>query len=171
MVVSAITALAHPAHAAECRNATIEICFRPGLLSCVDKIASALGNAKRSVLLMAYAFTSAPVAKAIAEAKKRKITVRAVLDKSNRSDKYSASDFLLNADVPVRIDGGVAISHNKVIVIDGDLVITGSYNFTRAAEERNAENVVFIRDRCTARQYEQNFETRWEVSAPYKGRQ
>jgi phosphatidylserine/phosphatidylglycerophosphate/cardiolipin synthase-like enzyme len=120
---------------------------------------------------MAYAFTSAPVAEAIVEVRKRKIPVRAVLDKSNRSDKYSASDFLSNAGVPVRIDGGVAISHNKVIVIDSEIVITGSYNFTRAAEERNAENVVFIRDRCTARQYEENFEARWKLSAPYKGRQ
>ncbi len=51
------------------------------------------------------------------------------------------------------IDTEHALAHNKVILIDGDTVITGSFNFSRAAEERNAENLLVIRDQELAEKY------------------
>jgi phosphatidylserine/phosphatidylglycerophosphate/cardiolipin synthase-like enzyme len=86
------------------------------------------------------------------------------------SDKYSSADFLANQGVPTMIDATHAIAHNKVIVIDGEVVITGSFNFTKAAQEKNAENLLIIRDQAVAAQYTQNWETHRQHSQPYVGR-
>lgn len=64
-----------------------------------------------------------------------------ILDKSQRTEKYSSVDFLANNGIPAKIDAAHAIAHNKVIIIDGETAITGSFNFTKAAEEKNAENL------------------------------
>ena len=90
--------------------------------------------------MQAYSFTSAPIAKALVDAHKRGVKVLAVLDKSNETDKYSAATFLSDAGMPPLIDNQHAIAHNKVMVIDSTTLLTGSFNFTKAAEEKNAEN-------------------------------
>jgi phosphatidylserine/phosphatidylglycerophosphate/cardiolipin synthase-like enzyme len=98
------------------------------------------------VLVQAYSFTSAPIAKALLDAHKRGVQVQVILDKSQRTEKYSSADFLANQGVLTMIDATHAIAHNKVIVIDGETVLTGSFNFTKAAQEKNAENLLIIRD-------------------------
>jgi phosphatidylserine/phosphatidylglycerophosphate/cardiolipin synthase-like enzyme len=130
----------------------------------------ALGNAKRTILVQAYSFTSAPIAKALLDAHKRGVQVQVILDKSQRTEKYSSADFLANQGVSTMIDANHAIAHNKVIVIDGELVITGSFNFTKAAQEKNAENLLIIRDPVLAAQYAQNWGTHQQHSQPYVGR-
>jgi phosphatidylserine/phosphatidylglycerophosphate/cardiolipin synthase-like enzyme len=117
---------------------------------------NAVGDAKRTILAQAYSFTSAPIAKALLDARKRGVQVQVILDKSQRSDKYSSTDFLSNRGVPVVIDANHAIAHNKIIVIDDELVLTGSFNFTKAAQQKNAENLLIIRDPALAAQYTQN---------------
>ena len=67
------------------------------------------------------------------------------MDKSNQTDKYSAATFLENAGIPVLIDAEHAIAHNKVIVIDDSPVLTGSFNFSKAAKEKNAENLLVLK--------------------------
>jgi phosphatidylserine/phosphatidylglycerophosphate/cardiolipin synthase-like enzyme len=93
-----------------------------------------------------------------------------LLPYSQRTEKYSSADFLANQGVPTMIDANHAISHNKVIIIDGELVITGSFNFTKAAQEKNAENVLIIRDKALAAQYTQNWDTHRRYRQPYVGR-
>ncbi len=68
------------------------------------------------------------------------------------------------------IDDKHAIAHNKVMVIDGQTVITGSFNFTRAAEENNAENMLIIRSRELAYTYGATWQRHAEHSSPYQGR-
>ena len=121
-------------------------------------IVDAIGQAKESVYVQAYSFTSAPIAKALLEAHKRGVTVEAVLDKSQRTAQYSGATFLKNEGIPVYIDAAHAIAHNKVMVIDGQTVVTGSFNFTKAAEEKNAENLLIIKDKGLARLYMDNWE-------------
>ena len=96
--------------------------------------------------------------------------VEVILDKSQRTEKYSSADFLANQGVPTLIDANHAISHNKVMVIDGEAVITASFNFTKAAQEKNAENVLIIRDKALAAQYIQNWQAHVQHSQPYVGR-
>jgi phosphatidylserine/phosphatidylglycerophosphate/cardiolipin synthase-like enzyme len=145
------------------------VCFTPGG-HCTDQIIEVLSGAKRSILVQAYSFTSAPIAKALLEAHKRGVRVEALLDKSQRNEKYSSADFLANQGVPTKIDANHAIAHNKVMIIDGEVVITGSFNFTKAAQEKNAENVLIIRDKPLADQYTQNWQLHAQHSQPYTGR-
>jgi len=88
----------------------VEVCFTPGE-DCTDRIVKALGEAKTSIFVQAYNFTSAPIAKALVDAKKRGVHVEAILDKSNRTDKYSAADFLANSGISTLIDAQHAIAH------------------------------------------------------------
>lgn len=137
---------------------------------CTDAIIKELDNAKISILVQAYSFTSAPIAKALLIALKRGVKVEVILDKSQRTEKYSSADFLVNSGIPTKIDGAHAIAHNKVMIIDGENVITGSFNFTRAAEEKNAENLLVIRDKALAQKYTKNWEDHAGHSEIYVGR-
>ena len=100
-----------------------------------------MDGAKESVQVQAYSFTSAPITKALVDAHKRGVKIQVVLDKSQRTERYSSADFLQHAGIATFIDTKHAIAHNKII-IDGATVITGTFNFTQAAEERNAENLL-----------------------------
>lgn len=146
-----------------------QVCFTPGE-ECADLIVSEIGKAKRTVHVQAYSFTSEPIAKALISAKKRGVDVRVILDHSQRTEKYSGADTLANAGIPVFIDDRHAIAHNKVIVLDEETVITGSFNFTKAAQEKNAENVLVLHDRELARKYLENWRAHAEHSKPYEGR-
>jgi len=134
---------------------------------CTDAVVSALGDARKTVLVQAYSFTSAPIAKALVDAKSRGVDVRVILDKSQRTERYSGASFLSNAGIPVFIDAGHRIAHNKVMVIDGQTVITGSFNFTKSAETGNAENVLLILHAPElARKYGEN----WREHLAHSGR-
>ena len=137
---------------------------------CTEAIVKELGQAKSMVLVQAYSFTSAPIAKALLNVHKRGVKVEVILDKSQRTQKYSSATFLFNVGIPVKIDAQHAIAHNKVMIIDGDTVITGSFNFTRAAEENNAENLLVIHDRKLAERYTKNWEEHERHSDVYEGR-
>ena len=119
----------------------LQVCFTPGQ-NCTLKISNTLDKAKKSILVQAYSFTSAPIAKHLIEAKKRGVDVKVILDKSQTSQDYSALRFFINQRIPVWIDYKPAIAHNKIMIIDGIEVITGSFNFTKAAQNKNAENVL-----------------------------
>jgi len=80
-------------------------------------------------------FTSKPIAQALVDAHKRGVHTEIILDKSNIRDKYSAADFTSHMGIPTYIDPVHGIAHNKIIIVDREVVITGSFNFTRAAEE------------------------------------
>lgn len=127
-----------------------------------------LHNAQKEVLVQAYSFTSAPIAQALVEAYKRGVKVIAVLDKSQRSERYTAATFLANAGIPVLIDDKHAIAHNKIVIIDRSVLITGSFNFTKAAEEKNAENMLVIHgNQALIDAYLQNFEAHKAHSVEY----
>jgi phosphatidylserine/phosphatidylglycerophosphate/cardiolipin synthase-like enzyme len=147
----------------------VTVCFTPGG-NCTDLIVTTLSEAKRSILVQACSFTSAPIAKALLEAHKRGVRVEVILDQSNRTDKYSAADFLANQGMPTKIDAAHAISHNKIMIIAGETIITGSFNFTKAAQEKHAENVLIIRDQALAAQDTQTWEAHRQHSQPYVGR-
>jgi phosphatidylserine/phosphatidylglycerophosphate/cardiolipin synthase-like enzyme len=137
---------------------------------CTNAVVEELDNATTSVLVQAYSFTSSPIAKALVDAHKRGVGVRVILDESERTEKYSEADFLHNMGVPTFIDCQHSIAHNKVMVIDGATVITGSFNFTKSAEERNAENLLVIRSPELAKRYADNWTVHLVHSEPYTGR-
>jgi phosphatidylserine/phosphatidylglycerophosphate/cardiolipin synthase-like enzyme len=94
--------------------------------------------------------------------------MQVILDKSERTEKYSSADFLANQGVPIMIDAEHIIAHSKIIIIiDGETIITGSFNFTKAAQEKNAENLLLIRYQALAAQYTQRWEAHRQHSQPY----
>lgn len=151
------------------QNVDWSVCFTPGG-KCTDTIVQEIAAARNSIRVQAYSFTSAVIAKALVAAHRRGVDVKVILDKSQRTAKYSSADFLANAGVPTWIDDCCAIAHNKVIVIDGQTVITGSFNFTKAAQERNAENLLLLRNRALADRYTTNWEKHLITSTLYMKR-
>lgn len=130
----------------------------------------ALKQAKETVLVQAYSFTSAAIAAALVDAHKRGVKIQVLLDRSQRTEKYSSADFVAHAGISTLIDARHAIAHNKVMVIDGRTVITGSFNFTKAAEEQNAENLLLIQDAALSEKYTANWHVHARHSEPYAGR-
>jgi phosphatidylserine/phosphatidylglycerophosphate/cardiolipin synthase-like enzyme len=133
-------------------------------------VMDALNTTKATILVQAYSFTSAPIAKALVEAHARGLDVQVILDRRETGAKYSSADFVAHAGIATLIDGAHAIAHNKVMIIDGETVITGSFNFTTAAERQNAENLLVIHDRTLAARYIENWRTHAAHSARYVGR-
>ena len=133
-------------------------------------VVDALDGAKATVLVQAYSFTSAPIAKALVEAHDRGVHVQVILDRKETGSKYSSADFVAHAGIVTLIDGMHAIAHNKVMIIDGLAVITGSFNFTTAAERQNAENLLVIRDKTLAARYSENWRAHAAHSIRYAGR-
>jgi phosphatidylserine/phosphatidylglycerophosphate/cardiolipin synthase-like enzyme len=131
-------------------------------------VVDALNQATNSVLVQAYSFTSAPIARALVDASHRGTKVQVILDKSQRTEKYSEADFLHHEGIPTLIDDQHAIAHNKIMILDGYLVLTGSFNFTRAAEENNAENLLVINDPILARHYAANWQVHEAHSEVYE---
>lgn len=148
-------------------TAPIEVYFSPKG-GCTDAIVKEIGLAKRELKVQAYSFTSTAIAKAIAEAHDRGVKVAIILDKSQETERYSGATYLVDHQIPTLIDAKHGIAHNKVMVIDGSTVITGSFNFTQAAENSNAENLVVIRDRSVAEKYLANFADHMKHSEPYQ---
>lgn len=137
----------------------IELCFTPPS-GCGTLIAQEIARAKESIYVQAYGLTSGIIVNQLIQAKNRGVKVQVLLDKSNVSDKWSKMMDLVNANVSVRIDKVLGIAHNKVIIIDEQKVITGSFNFTNAADKRNAENVIIINNKSVAKEYLNNWQNR-----------
>lgn len=149
---------------------TIEAYFSPNG-GATEAIVKEINAAKSEILVQAYSFTSKPIAKALVDARKRGIKIEAVLDKSQRNEKYTSADFVAHAGIPTYIDSAHAIAHNKIIIIDRSTLITGSFNFTKAAEEKNAENLLILNgNKPLVERYIRNFEEHKGHSEVYQGR-
>jgi phosphatidylserine/phosphatidylglycerophosphate/cardiolipin synthase-like enzyme len=123
-----------------------EVFFSPsgGVTAAVVK---ELATSKREILVQAYGFTSQPIATALIDSAKRGVKVSVILDRSNLTAVGSMLPLLAKAPITVRIDSNHAIAHNKIILIDGVTLLTGSFNYTNAAERSNAENL-YVRRHC-----------------------
>ena len=125
---------------------------------CTDVVVAELKRARHEVLVLAYSFTSQPIAQALVDAKLRGARVEIVLDHSNENEPHTDLPFFLAQGLTPLIDPHHAIAHNKVMVIDGHTVITGSFNFTNQAEHENAENLLVLKNYPDlARAYRENF--------------
>jgi phosphatidylserine/phosphatidylglycerophosphate/cardiolipin synthase-like enzyme len=148
-------------------DASYQVCFTPAE-NCTSIIVAAIRQAKKEVLVQAYSFTSVQIIKSLIDASRRGVVVKIILDKSQvRTNGFSSAKLLSDYHIPLWIDYSPSIAHNKVMIIDREIVITGSFNFTKAAEERNAENVIIIFDKELAKKYINNWFRRAEVSSVY----
>jgi phosphatidylserine/phosphatidylglycerophosphate/cardiolipin synthase-like enzyme len=137
-------------------TASVEVFFSPNG-GAADAVIREIDGAKSEIRVQAYSFTHAGIAKALADAERRGVNVEVILDKSNRTRHYSAADFVRHAGIPTYIDAKHAIAHNKIMVIDREEVLTGSFNFTKGADEKNAENLLVLHSRDLAKVYLDNW--------------
>ena len=143
-------------------HATYEALFTPG--DAIDaRLAGLIDSARVEVLVNAFSFTSRRIARALAAAHARGVRVEVVADRREALDERgSAVPGLARQGVAVWLDGNFAAAHNKVMIIDAATpeatVVTGSYNYTSAAQSRNAENVLVVRhDPALAAEFRANF--------------
>ncbi len=136
---------------------SVDVLFAPE-----DRVAARLTDlirgASSSIDFLAYTFTADGLADAMLERARTGVRVRGVFERDMAESLGSEFPRLLQAGVEVRVDGNWGLMHHKVLVIDEGTVVTGSYNFTRSAEEGNDETVVLLDDPSIARQYLQEFE-------------
>ncbi len=126
---------------------------------CTQAVVGAIAGARQEVLVQAYEMTSPQIKSALLAAHRRGVRVNAIFDPEAVKESTSMVGELSAGGIPVFIDSfhRPGIAHNKVMVIDRAVVITGSFNFTKAAETRNAENLLVIRDPALAAAYGRNF--------------
>jgi phosphatidylserine/phosphatidylglycerophosphate/cardiolipin synthase-like enzyme len=121
----------------------------------MDKLVKYVGGAKRSVHFIIFTYTDANLAAAMIERAKAGVDVQGVIE--NRGASQGALVPLACAKLPVKVDGNKYTMHHKVIIVDGEFVITGSYNFTKSADVANDDNVLVIHSQAVAALYEQEY--------------
>jgi phosphatidylserine/phosphatidylglycerophosphate/cardiolipin synthase-like enzyme len=135
---------------------------------CTEAVVAEIRSAKRSILVQAYSFTSEAICSALETKHRSGVAVRVIVDRKGNSDgERTQADWLSGQGVEVLTDGQHAIAHNKVMIIDDAVVITGSFNFTAAAEHSNAENLLVIRDPTLAAAYARNWQQHLAHSQPW----
>lgn len=153
-------------HPLSAETAQLKVCFSPGG-NCRSQIIKAVDHAKVSVLVQAYSFTSKDIAGALIRAKQRGVDVRVLADKGQWKARYTQLKNLARSGIAVIADPATGLAHNKVMIIDGTSVITGSYNWSNAAEFRNAENVVLIEDEDVASLFQRQWQRRSQKGKPF----
>lgn len=150
----------------------VQTCFSPKG-RCSAHIMREIELAKRELLIAVYAFTNAELAVAVADAKKRGVTVQVIVDREfDRNNDNSKARYLETQKIPLRRISGISgpvqdkepgLMHQKFAVIDRRLVFTGSYNWTHSAENRNDENLLMFRNAGPlAEEYRRAFLQLWE---------
>jgi len=168
-----LAALAAPASARQADDlAHVEAAFTPGD-DVAGLIARRIALARSSVQVQAYLFTDRAIAKALFAALRRGIEVELIGDAAqHEGGGLPWLEPLHRAGARTYLESGHAASHNKIVIVDARTrhaaVITGSYNFTQAAQSKNAENVVVVSgNRRITDRFTDNFEYHRRQSDPW----
>ncbi len=131
-----------------------------------EHLVDLINGAQKSVHFLAYSFTANDLSQAMLARAKAGVDVRGVFEaaqvKSNQGTEFPN---LQKAGLDVREDTLAGQMHMKVIIVDGEVVSFGSYNFSASAENSNDENVMIVQDPALAGQFEQEFERIFSESA------
>lgn len=130
-----------------------------------DRIIGAINRTRHTLDIAVYSITQPDLAAAIEAAHRRGVRIRIVSDEGQALDQHSEVYYLRSRGIPVRLSGGYrgqrSLMHNKFAIFDGDLVETGSFNWTVSANSYNFENAIFIADPQVAGHYESEFDHIW----------
>lgn len=125
--------------------------------NCENEVLSEIAKAKNNVFVLAFSFTSKPIAEKLVEMNKTGVDVEVLFEKT-RIASYSQYDYLNNSGILVYKDTNPYTMHEKVFVIDGKTVILGSYNPTAAANNKNDENILIIHNVKIAKRFVEEFD-------------
>lgn len=144
-------------------GADVEVGFSPDA-GALDLVIRGIGSARSSLNVAAYSFSSRPIAEALVSAHRRGVKVAVVADSQQNKKGYTAVRYLFNNGIPVRTVDRLDAMHSKFIVIDGQHLETGSFNYSSAAAHRNAENVILLWNvPLVAQKYEAEWSRLWSV--------
>ena len=116
-------------------------------------VVDTINQAKQSIVFMAFSFTDDAIGQALIDAQARGVSVSGVVERQSANGTGSEFPILTDAGIDVLTDGNCYIMHHKTIVVDEQVVVTGSYNFTKSAEQSNDENLLIIDSPAFAREY------------------
>ena len=127
-----------------------------------------LSHAKNSVKLMAFSFTDQEIANCLGDLAKKGVSVKCLFDYGQANSKYSQDSYLRGCGVKIKLSPNRSGKmHHKVIIIDGETVITGSYNYSKNAERNNDENILILKNREIAANYIKEFKRCWKGTKGY----
>jgi phosphatidylserine/phosphatidylglycerophosphate/cardiolipin synthase-like enzyme len=146
----------------------VKVAFSPGD-GITKMIMQQIDEAKTSIYVAAYSFTSIPIALKLIEAYKRGLDVKVVLDSCQKTAKKSVYSLFQRHKFPVKLNYFYKIQHNKYMIFDQKHVECGSFNYTKSAEHSNAENAMILKDQPElADAYMKNFSKLWNQSGQPK---
>jgi len=152
-----------------CQNPpTIEVLFSPEQgQQILNKLEDTIRNAEERIYILIFSFTLDEIAEAIIEKHKEELDVKVIMDKSQAGSKWAVTEKLKEAGIPLVIKRGTkgGYMHIKALIAD-DMVLTGSYNYSKSATNRNDENFLIIRDKDVVEAHLAKFNRLWELESP-----
>ncbi len=150
----------------EIQGTPVDVLFAPDDRPEADLV-NLVDTARHSVEFLAFSFTSNPLGDALMRARDADVQVRGVMDEEQAGSNIGSEWIeFRSAGMDVRLDGNPGQMHEKVIIIDDEVVVMGSYNFSRSANESNDENLLVIRSRLIARQFSEEFSRVYAAAPP-----
>jgi phosphatidylserine/phosphatidylglycerophosphate/cardiolipin synthase-like enzyme len=124
-----------------------------------QKVLTLVSGAKESIRFMAFSFTDDLLGDAMMDQHEAGLAIQGVFEERGADLEYSEFGRMYRAQprMDVRLDGNTYMMHHKVIILDGETVVLGSFNFSRNADEMNDENILFIHDREIASLFRAEF--------------
>jgi phosphatidylserine/phosphatidylglycerophosphate/cardiolipin synthase-like enzyme len=148
----------------------VAVCFSPEE-DCTALAVDAIDRAEIQILVSAYGLTtSSKAVEALMQAKRRGVDVRVIADRTTPCERKSGLGPLAEAGVPIWIDNTVRIAHSKSMVIDSQVTLTGSMNWTGGAAQ-NSENLNLVASKIIAAAYAGHWNQRLALSSPYTQRE
>ena len=127
----------------------------------VNNLIALVNDAKINIRFLAFSFTDYPLAKAMIDRSKTGVDVKGVYETFGSLSTGSELKTFSCAQVPVRQDGNASFMHDKIIIIDNSIVVTGSLNYSSSADDANEENVVILDNPEIAALYLREFDKLW----------
>ncbi len=124
---------------------------------CAGKLGDEIRNAGENIYFMSYTLTNGRIASELIIKSKEGVEVKGIIESMNINGKGSKYELLRFQGIDVKKDNSSGLMHHKVFIIDKKIVVTGSFNPTEAADERNDDNMVIIRDEGIAKEYLKEF--------------
>ncbi|MBI2143268.1 hypothetical protein HYU20_02915 [Candidatus Woesearchaeota archaeon] len=143
--------------AAVLNSTSVEVHFCPED-GCVEAVKREVQKANRNILFAAYSFTSSELANELILKRAEGVSVTGVIEKSTTGSEYSKHASMAANGIGVRLESSKKLMHHKFFVIDSEVVITGSFNPTKNADERNDENIIIVKNAGLAQKYLEEFD-------------
>lgn len=147
----------------------IQVIFSPNG-GAAAAVARHVADARTSVDCAAYAISESQITSALIGAHRRGLTVRLIVDAHEQGGQSSTARKIRDAGIPTRIDRTHSLMHNKTLIIDNEIVVVGSMNFTMSGDRKNAESTLIIHDQAIAKQFADNFQTHLDHATGFADR-